>query len=157
MFFLATPHQGAGIAQLLSRVLSVAMAGPVLSSTTSCHNQPCFNPSMKSFPDSAEKLKLFSFYETQPMYYGVGKGLIVEKHCAVMNYANESRAYLDANHRDVARFSSTSDPSYLLVRNTLATTINGYRRSLGSARQEAQQENERLVGRFLAFFGCSGR
>ncbi|RYP93763.1 hypothetical protein DL770_000135 [Monosporascus sp. CRB-9-2] len=84
-----------------------------------------------------------------PMYYGVGKGLIVEKHCAVMNYPNERRTYLDANHRDVARFSAPSEPSYVLIRNALAMTVESQRSSLDSDRQEVEHDGLVALSRFL--------
>jgi hypothetical protein len=87
------------------------------------------SPVLKSIneelPQYCSDLQLFSFYKTKPMNYVIGRGLIVEKHSAVINCINERRTYLDANHRDVARFSSLSDPSYTAVRNALAITIEG--------------------------------
>ncbi len=150
MFFLATPHQGAGVAQLLSRLLTVAAVSSRPFVNDLAPQSGMLQSINEEFPKFSQKLQLFSFYETQPMYYGVSRGLIVEKHCAVMNYPNETRAYLDANHRDMACFSSQTNPSYILVRNALATTINSHRSSLKSTKQEAQKDSERIVSNFLA-------
>ena len=129
IFFLATPHQGASIAQTLSRVLAIAPGTrPFVNDLLP--RSGMLQAINEDFPRYCQELQLFSFYETQPMYYGVGKGLIVEKHCAVMNYPNERRTYLDANHRDVARFSTPNESSYILVRNVLATTIDSQRATL---------------------------
>lgn len=122
LFFLATPHQGAGIAQLLSRALALAGPRPFVDDLSP--QSAMLQTINEEFPLYSHSLQLLSFYETKPMFYGAGRSLIVEKHCAVMNYTNEQRAYLDANHRDVARFSTPKDPSYILVRNALATTLN---------------------------------
>ncbi|KAI1179121.1 hypothetical protein F4777DRAFT_19089 [Nemania sp. FL0916] len=129
MFFLATPHQGAGIAQLLGRFLAIVPgARPFVNDLVpQSHMLQAIND---EFPRYCQKLQLFSFFETKPMFYGVGKGLIVERHCAVMNYPNERRTYLDANHRDAARFSTKTEPSYVLVRNALATFIDSQKQSL---------------------------
>ncbi|KAH6651738.1 hypothetical protein BKA67DRAFT_626167 [Truncatella angustata] len=125
MFFLGVPHQGAEIAHTLNRVLSLHGVRPFVhelypsSSILAAIN--------KDFPYLSKDLRLFSFFETKPMNYGIGKGLIVERQAAVLNYINERRIYLDANHRDVARFPSVNDPSYLTIRNALATLIDSLR------------------------------
>ncbi|KAI0544447.1 hypothetical protein F4679DRAFT_37323 [Xylaria curta] len=152
IFFLATPHQGAGIAQMLSRVLALAPGSRPFVNDLSPQSG-MLQSINEEFPRYCQDLQLFSFYETQPMYYGVGKGLIVEKHCAVMNYPNERRTYLDANHRDVARFSSSGEPSYTLVRNALATTIDSQRASLKP--QEKGHEHVELdaLSKFLSVSG----
>ncbi|KAB5528100.1 hypothetical protein GE09DRAFT_975274 [Coniochaeta sp. 2T2.1] len=126
-FFLATPHQGADIALTLSRVLSVVNGKRQPSFVNDLFPQsPVVQSINDDFPrlcDSEESLQLFSFFETRPMNYGVGRGLIVDKHSAVMNYPRERRTHLDANHRDVARYTSPDDPSYITVRNALAALL----------------------------------
>ncbi|KAI0452700.1 hypothetical protein F5B21DRAFT_506079 [Xylaria acuta] len=151
-FFLATPHQGAGVAQLLSRVLAPAGPRPFVndlipqSSTLQSINE--------EFPRYSDSLQLFSFYETKPMFYGAGRDLIVEKDNAVMNYENERRTYLDANHRDVARFSTPRDPSYILVRNTLATTVNNQRAPLKEEAKEFEHADLAALSKFLGVSGA---
>ncbi|RYP02989.1 hypothetical protein DL765_010638 [Monosporascus sp. GIB2] len=66
-----------------------------------------------------------------------------------MNYPNERRTYLDANHRDVARFSAPSEPSYVLIRNALAMTVENQRSSLDSHRQEVEHDELVALSRFL--------
>ncbi|KAK7927067.1 GPI inositol-deacylase [Apiospora marii] len=122
MFFLGVPHHGASIAQTLSRLLSFHGARPFVnelfpsSNTLSLLNE--------EFPRLSKQLRLFSFFETRPM---LGNSLIVDREAAVLGYTNERRVYLDANHRDVARFSSPEDPSFLMIRNAMATLINDSR------------------------------
>ncbi|GAW22654.1 hypothetical protein ANO14919_121960 [Xylariales sp. No.14919] len=152
IFFLATPHQGAGVAQLLSRVLALAPGSrPFVNDLLP--QSGMLQTINEEFPRYCQELQLFSFYETQPMHYGVGKGLIVEKHCAVMNYPNERRTYLDANHRDVARFATPGEPSYILVRNALATTIDSQRAAL---RPEARGLDHVELEALSKFLGISG-
>ncbi|KAI0431581.1 hypothetical protein F5Y09DRAFT_187785 [Xylaria sp. FL1042] len=152
MFFLATPHQGAGIAQLLSRLL--ALSGPRPFVDDLIPQSGMLQIINEEFPRYSDSLQLFSFFESQSIYYGVGKGLIVERHCAVMNYANERRTYLDANHRDVARFSTQKDPSYILVRNALATTIENQRASLKLERKSLERAELEALSRFLSVSGA---
>ncbi|KAI1425810.1 hypothetical protein F5Y12DRAFT_347836 [Xylaria sp. FL1777] len=152
MFFLATPHQGAGIAQLLSRFL--ALAGPRPFVEDLIPQSDMLQIINEEFPRYSDSLQLFSFFESQSMYYGIGKGLIVERDCAVMNYANERRTYLDANHRDVARFSTPKDPSYILVRNALATTIENQRASLKPEEKGLGQAELEALSKFLSVPGA---
>ncbi|KAK5632688.1 hypothetical protein RRF57_008402 [Xylaria bambusicola] len=152
MFFLATPHQGAGIAQLLNRFLDFAGPRPFVDDLIP--QSEMLQTINEEFPHYSDALQLFSFFESQPMYYGIGKGLIVERHCAVMNYANERRTYLDANHRDVARYASPKDPSYVLVRNALATTIEDQRVSLKTEKRELDHTELEALCKFLGVSGA---
>lgn len=122
MIFLACPHQGSDISQSLNRILSLHGSRPFVNDLFP--SSPAIQLINDEFPSLSTSIRLFSFFETRPMNYIIGKGLIVEKHAAVLNYPNERRSYLDANHRDVARFFSPDDPSYRTVRNALATLVN---------------------------------
>lgn len=121
MVFLGVPHHGAEIAHTLNRILSLHGARPFVHELFP--SSTALESINEEFPYLSRDLRLFSFFETKPMNYGIGKGLIVERQAAVLNYINERRTYLDANHRDVARFSSVDDSSYLTVRNALATLM----------------------------------
>ncbi|KAH0563489.1 hypothetical protein GP486_001940 [Trichoglossum hirsutum] len=148
VFFLATPHRGADMAQLLSRILSVAPGSrPFVLDLR--RNSPVIQTINEEFPRYCQDLQLFSFFETQPMSYGVGKGLIVEKDLATLGYPNERAAYLDANHRGVARFSSQSDPSYITIRNALATTIEKFRDKETSPKRRLEYEQREVLDGFL--------
>lgn len=66
-----------------------------------------------------------------------------------MNYPNERRTYLNANHRNVAQFSQRSDPSYLAIRNALATTIATKRSLAETSRRKAGIEQLETLNTFL--------
>ncbi|KAJ5424450.1 hypothetical protein N7491_009666 [Penicillium cf. griseofulvum] len=150
IFFLATPHQGADLAQTLSRLLQVVPG-------TRPFVQDLFPGSQalesinEEFPRLCGELKLFSFYETKPMNYVFGRGLIVEKTSAVMNYVNERKMYLNANHRNVARFASTNDASYLAVRNSLAAYIDSKRDSQISEARRIEGNQLEALNTFIGF------
>ncbi|OIW24417.1 hypothetical protein CONLIGDRAFT_97007 [Coniochaeta ligniaria NRRL 30616] len=148
MFFLATPHQGADIANTLDRILSLVPGSRPFVKDLLPHS-PVLQAINEEFPRYCSDLQLFSFFETRPMNYGVSNGLIVEKHCAVMNYPNERRTYLDANHRDAARFTSLEDSCYLTVRNAIATLIGSLRRKSSGASQDIGQERLVALGKLL--------
>lgn len=143
MIFLGCPHQGSDISQSLNRILSLHGSRPFVNDLFP--SSPAIQLINDEFPSLSKSLHLFSFFETRPMNYIIGKGLIVEKHAAVLNYPNERRTYLDANHRDVARFSSPDDPSYRTVRNALATLINE-QRVLSSTESDAPPRYTEKLG-----------
>jgi hypothetical protein len=146
IFFLATPHQGAAIAQTLSRM---AMFGLRPFVEDLFPGSPLILSISEDFPGACGGIQLFSFYETWPMNIGFDKLLIVEKSSAVMNLSNERRTFLDADHRNVAMYSSPDDPSYVSVRNALAAVISSQRDSSQLQRQARTHEEQDALGRFL--------
>lgn len=126
MFFLATPHKGADLAQTLSRLLSLSSGSrPFLSDL---HRQSLTIQNLNDeFPQYCGDVQLFSFYETLPMSIGVKKVRIVSKDSAVLGFANERRVYLNANHRQVCKYESTADSNYRTVRNAIASVLETIR------------------------------
>ena len=71
-------------------------------------------------------LQLFSFFETLPTNYGFGRGLVIDKNSVVLHHANERKAYIQANHREICKYSDKNDSNYLTVRNVLASVVDGF-------------------------------
>ncbi|KAI1501045.1 hypothetical protein F5X99DRAFT_418835 [Biscogniauxia marginata] len=71
----------------------------------------------EDFGKFAHDLPIFSFYETLPMSIG----LIVQKHLAILGHGfrNERVQYINANHRDICKFESPSDPGYMTLKNAM--------------------------------------
>ncbi|KAL2132593.1 hypothetical protein VTI74DRAFT_3616 [Chaetomium olivicolor] len=147
IFFLATPHRGASIAQALSRSTAVIGVRPFVEDLFP--QSPLIQTLTEDFPRVSGDTQLFLFYETRPMTVVFSKMLIVEKSSAVMNLVNERRTYLDANHRNVAMYSTTEDPSYVSVRNALATVVSLQRDSSRAQIQVAVREDQDALDRFL--------
>jgi WD40 repeat protein len=125
MFFLGTPHQGATIAQTLSRLTAAIGTRPFVDELFP--ESPLIQSLTEDFPRLCGNLQLFSFFETKPMLVGVRRMLIVDKSSAVMNLTNERRHLLNANHRNIAMYSTKDDHSYVTVRNALANVIAAQR------------------------------
>ncbi|KAM0804114.1 hypothetical protein BDR22DRAFT_800435 [Usnea florida] len=123
IFFLATPHRGSDLAALLSRILHVAHgARPFVQDL---HRNSLATQSINDeFSHCCQKLQLFSFYETLPINYIIGRGLVVDKDLAVLGYSNERTAYMHANHRDICKYPDQSDPNYQTIRNALAFVVD---------------------------------
>jgi WD40 repeat protein len=151
IFFLATPHQGATIAQVLSRLTTMMGVRPFVEDLFP--QSRVIQALSEDFPHVSGDLKLYSFYETRPMTIGVNKMLIVEKSSAVMNLPNERRTFLDADHRNVAMYSTREDPSYVSVKNALANVI-AFQRNLGQSQRQVQvaaasEADRAALGRLL--------
>ena len=151
IFFIATPHRGSDLAQTLSKVLAVVPgARPFVNDLN--RNSVATQSINDEFPQHCQNLQLYSFYETIPMNYGFGKGLIVDKDLATLGYSNERTAYLNANHREVVKFDSAINPNYLAVRNSLASVIGKIKEETFIKREEIDNE---VRQRFDAVLGVS--
>ena len=148
IFFMATPHRGSDLAQILSKVLAVAPgARPFVGDLN--RNSIATQSINDEFPQHCRDLQLYSFYETIPTNYFFGKGLIVDKDLATLGYSNERTAYLNANHREVVKFGSKDDPNYLTVRNSLASAIHSLTKENSRRRREVDHDARRRLDCFL--------
>ena len=146
--FLATPHRGVDLAQLLSRVLNLSPgARPFVKDL---HRNSLATQSINDeFPQYSRELQIYSFYETLPMAYGIGKSLIVEKDAAILGYTNEIAAYLNANHREICKYNSVADTNYQIVRNALASAMDSLREAATPLHVEINKEQRRILDGFL--------
>ena len=148
IFFLATPHRGADLAQTLSKILNVS-SGPRPFVEDLHRNSVATQYINDEFPQHCHNLQLYSFYETLPTNLGIGKSLVVDKDLATLGYANERTAYLSANHREVCKFNGSADPNYQTIRNAMASAIDSFRDRMVLSKQNFTHEQYRLLDSFL--------
>lgn len=77
-----------------------------------------------TFRHYAQDLRLWSFYETLPTNVLISNTLVVDKFSAILGYAQERIALLNADHRGVCKFENPSDPNYKTIRNALSATVD---------------------------------
>ncbi|KAH8881349.1 hypothetical protein GQ53DRAFT_848361 [Thozetella sp. PMI_491] len=120
--FLATPHRGAQVAQLLNKILQSVIitntkqyVSDLLPTSSVLENQA------ESFRHIAHKFKIMSFYETQPTAIGFKntKIMLLGKETSVLGYPDEISRGLDADHHNVCKYNSPKDPNYIIVRGAL--------------------------------------
>ena len=148
IIFLATPHRGSDLAPLLEKILRVTIGTkPYVGDLR--RDSLATQSINEEFPHFSQEIQLYSFYETLSTNYGIGKGLVVEKDLATLGYTNERIALLNANHRDVCKYSSQKDPNYITVRNALVGAIENHRTNIKSTRHEIHTEQRRILKNFL--------
>ncbi|KAG8525538.1 uncharacterized protein KY384_009182 [Bacidia gigantensis] len=146
--FLATPHQGADLAQVLSRILNLTPGSrPFLADLH--RNSLAIRSINDEFPQYCQELQLRSFYETLPTSFHIGKSMVVDKDSATLNYLKERSAYLNANHREVCKFSSQANPDYQTVRNALASLVDEVRGKAIGTKKGLDIEQRRLLDSYL--------
>lgn len=148
VLFLATPHRGSDLAPVLSKLLNL-MGGQRPYVTDLNRDSEALRLINDEFPERCQDLLLYSFYETLPTNFAVRKSLVVERDLVTMGYANERRAYLNADHRDVCKYVSRSDPNYLTVRNALASVLAILRDRFASPKPEISKERLQLLDTLL--------
>lgn len=142
--FLATPHRGTHLAELLDRILrSTLVTNSKQYITELAKNSYTLQKLNEQFRHIAPRLDIVSFYETQSTSIGLKSArvvrghrqkpfwfyanvlkMILEKDSSVLGYPGETSKALDADHHNVCKYDSPSDPNYVTVRNALKTIIS---------------------------------
>ncbi|KAK8009239.1 hypothetical protein PG991_011790, partial [Apiospora marii] len=124
--FLATPHRGSGLAEILNRFLQVSFHAPKKYVGDLQRNSPGIEDINEQFRHHASRLQIVSFFETMPSSLGLTKTIVVEKDSAVLGYSEEISAPLDADHHTVCKFASPQDPNYITVRNVIRSMVQKF-------------------------------
>lgn len=123
--FLATPHRGSDGAQVLNSILKVSFShAPRQYIDELQRNSGTLQYINEEFCQVAEELELYSFYETIKTTFGLGgignNVMIVDKSSATLDYKNEQRFPIQANHRGICKFDESNDSNYRILRDVLA-------------------------------------
>jgi WD40 repeat protein/pimeloyl-ACP methyl ester carboxylesterase len=124
--FLATPHRGTNLAEVLNRVLKVSLQSPQQFIADLNKSSPALEDLHEQFRHIAPKLSIVSFYETLATPVGPKKMMVLEKDSSILGYPKEVSKALDADHHDVCKFSDPQDPNYVSVRNALQTLVGRF-------------------------------
>ncbi|OIW25252.1 hypothetical protein CONLIGDRAFT_718123 [Coniochaeta ligniaria NRRL 30616] len=155
MFFLATPHGGTDLAQTLNNILRVSFALPTRSYISNLSRQnELLSMLTESFRHYASDISLYSFYESRPTDLYARSEVIVPKNSAVMGHHHERHAMLDADHRNVCKFHSPSDPNYIAVREALGSVMDTI---LGRISAKNVHETTRAMRQIESYLGMPAR
>lgn len=122
IYFLGTPHRGSDSARLLKNILQVAASAPafVTDLVRGSHALQSINDEFRQYSADVD---LWSFYETQKLRAGALSTLIVDPESATLGYREEKQMPMNADHRSICKFDDPSDQNYVIIRNSLVSTI----------------------------------
>ncbi|KAK7708036.1 hypothetical protein SLS64_006858 [Diaporthe eres] len=123
IYFLATPHRGSDSAKLLKNILQMASSNRAYIDDLD-RNSGAIQSINDAFRNFSGEVKLWSFYETQKLNIGMINRLIVDPDSAILGYKEEMQIPMNADHRSICKFESPTDPNYVVIRNSLASTVN---------------------------------
>ncbi|KAJ5094546.1 hypothetical protein N7456_010407 [Penicillium angulare] len=124
MFFLGTPHTGSDMVKLIETFLVVALGKEKPFVKDLKNNSTVICSTNYRFRQVAMDLSLWTFYETLPVKVGMFSKLIVPKEVAILGYDEERVEAMNADHRNLCRFTSRNNSNYKLLRNALHTAID---------------------------------
>ena len=55
---------------------------------------------------------------------GIISSLIVDPNSATVGYREEKQISINADHRSICKFDTSSDPNYVTIRNALVGTVD---------------------------------
>lgn len=123
IYFLATPHRGSDSAKLLKNILQMASSNRAYIDDLD-RNSGAIQSINDEFRKFSGEIKLWSFYETQKLNIGMMSRLIVDPDSAILGYKEEMQMPMNADHRSICKFDSPTDPNYVIIRNSLASTVD---------------------------------
>ncbi|KAI1394272.1 uncharacterized protein F4822DRAFT_435924 [Hypoxylon trugodes] len=121
IMFLSTPHRGTNLATILNRVLAASFQSSKNFISDLNKSSPAIEELNEQFRHFSLGLSIWSFYETMATSIGFKKIMILEKDSSVLGYPAEISRPLQADHHDVCKYSSPTDPNYISVRNAIAS------------------------------------
>ncbi|KAF1982271.1 hypothetical protein K402DRAFT_415046 [Aulographum hederae CBS 113979] len=122
--FMSTPHKGSFHANMLNSLLSASPKNSQKIYVAELDvNSTTLQDLNEQFRVICDGLHIVSFYETLLTKMGPTKILMVGKESGVLNYPQETSSPLNADHHDVAKFSSPDDPNYILVISLLRQLV----------------------------------
>ncbi|MCJ1356503.1 MAG: hypothetical protein MMC33_006498 [Icmadophila ericetorum] len=150
MVFLATPHRGADSAPKINNLLSISFAHSKKAYIDDLtRNSGALQTINDEFRHIADRLNLFSFYETLKTNVGGTNILIVDRGSAILDYKHERHMPVQANHRGICKFESITDPNYIIVRNVLAAMIHDLEKDFGEIKHDQWREQRGKLKMYL--------
>lgn len=150
IFFLATPHRGADSAQLLDKMLKIAV-GHGKKAYVECliPHSDAGHVINEGFRHAYQGIQLWSFFETVP----TSLGLVVEKDSAVLGLPGERIQLLNADHRNVCKFEDQRDSNYQTLRMAFIVTIDSIEKTMYSDNKANHEQEMRSLSSYFDVIG----
>ena len=147
--FLATPHRGTNLAEILNRVLTVSFQSPKNFINELNKNSSALEELNEQFRHIAPRLSIVSFYETLATPVGPTRLQVLEKDSSILGYPKEISRALNADHHDVCKYSDPEDPNYVSVRNALKSLVGRFRSKGAEVASSQTSAETNLVEKLL--------
>ncbi|RBQ65876.1 hypothetical protein FVER14953_10210 [Fusarium verticillioides] len=131
-YFPDTPHRDANSAKMLKNLLKIAYDRTYVGDLEP--NSEAVQVINNEFRHFSANLELWSFYDTQNMKYF--SSLIVDPESAVLGYGGEKQIPMTADHRSICKFDTPQDSNYILLRDSLASTVSKITTAIPEKRHE---------------------
>ncbi|KAJ1327037.1 protein SERAC1 [Microdochium nivale] len=126
IFFFSTPHRGIDWTNIFNDMLHTTNeSGDMrfLMNMEKC--SLASDIANDEFRKCSGEIDLWSFYETMRTKIGATNRFVVDRYSALSYLMNEKDGQpLNANHKTMCKYNSFSDPSYIVVRNSLAQAVH---------------------------------
>ena len=123
MIFLATPHRGSNLAEVLGRVLRAFFQPSREFITELNKGSHTLEELNEQFRHVAPRLSIWSFYETLVTPIGPTNMMVLDKESSILGYTEEISRPLNADHHGVCKYTSPEDSNYVSVRNALCSLM----------------------------------
>jgi WD40 repeat protein/pimeloyl-ACP methyl ester carboxylesterase len=158
MMFLATPHHGTDLAEVLNRLLQVLFQRPGNFIADLKRNSPALDDINEQFRHVAPKLDVIaSFYEkyptpiiSVPSLRRLTELMVLDHDSSVLRDTKEISRDLDADHHGMCKFSNVEDSNYVIVRNQLSSLVKNARSKGINAMTTRMIEDAKDIERLFA-------
>ncbi|ORY66267.1 NACHT and WD domain protein [Pseudomassariella vexata] len=148
IFFLGTPHRGLDGAKVLNNIIHVAYSRAYATDLE--RKSAAIQSINDEFRHFSADIQLWSFYETQKLSIGLFSSLVVNPESATLGYREEKQMPMNADHQSICKFESPSDPNYLIIRNALASAVNGLIRPVFVEQADASRDQLQALESYLS-------
>ncbi|KAB5533557.1 hypothetical protein GE09DRAFT_363721 [Coniochaeta sp. 2T2.1] len=149
LYFLGTPHRGADAARFARLVRHPAVHGSKAFVEDLLPGSGALDRINDEFRHHCSQLQLWSFFEGAETNFGPMSSIVVNKESAVLGLPGEHVQYLGANHRQMCKFSSPTDPNYLILRRCFRTTIHELEADFASEQKKYNRSEMNSISSFL--------
>ena len=147
--FLATPHRGTNLAEVLNRVLTASFQSPKNFITDLNKNSSALEELNEQFRHVAPRISIISFYETLATPIGPTRMQVLEKDSSILGYPKEVSKALNADHHDICKYSDPEDPNYISVRNALRALVGRFHSKGADVASSQVLEQASLIQKLL--------
>lgn len=154
--FLATPHRGCHLPEMLNNLLLTSLAGHasiqyINELSTRGRGLRAINEQWHALSPS---VSVASLYETLPTRIGSSKIQVLNEHTSTIGNSSERTKSLHADHHSICKYSTRLDPNYISVCDLLKYAVSKFQsQKLSMSRSIISDSSEGGVDKLETFLG----